>query len=83
MPNYKPYSQEEIARIIRKQLMANSPKGMGDLNAKELEMMMANPYYTRGLGDMTVAELEMMRSSPYMRKGMGDMTVQEMKKKRK
>jgi hypothetical protein len=37
MPNYKPYSQEEIARIIRKQLMANSPKGMGDMTVQEMK----------------------------------------------
>jgi hypothetical protein len=82
MPNYKPYSQEEIAKMLRKQFMSKVPKGIGDLSAKELEMMMKDPAYTGGLGDMTVAEQEMLLRYP-LRKGLGDMTVQEMKKKRK
>ena len=82
MPNYKPYSQEEIAKMLRKQFMSKVPKGIGELSAKELEMMMKDPAYTGGLGDMTVAEQEMLLRYP-LRKGLGDMTVQEMKKKRK
>ena len=82
MPNYKPYSQEEIAKMLRKQFMSKVPKGIGDLSAKELEMMMKDPAYTCGLGYMTVAEQEMLLRYP-LRKGLGDMTVQEMKKKRK
>jgi len=73
MPNKRKYTQEEIANMIRAEMMARQNYGQGALSDRDIAMM-RYPRSTMGAGSMSDYEAAMMGNAQPYGRGMGSMS---------